>query len=309
MNYVLITGEDYQAFAERPHGLMEFGFEVPQLYTIVLPRLINLPILRTFLAPLYAGMQAGLSMVAFLNGAMLTHQLVECHSGFYLRVVWGGAAYLMEQIEQIASTQVLQLHQPSMIFANALLRRRRTTVYIPGGNTLIMSRKFTIYGHESDREIDHEVRRRFPDLTQVNFGIGPVHSSYFLMEPTLRPGWTVQLVLPILEDDATPVVLFQAVLPPYEGIGAIYAPTLINKHILILDTGLDIVCGPQGELCACYHNGRALTDASTNVADFDYLSCWLNDMESEARSTTDVTRTCDRGGSQLSMGNAARARS
>ena len=55
VNYVLITGEDYQAFAERPHGLMEFGFEVPQLYTTVLPRLINLPILRTFLAPLYAG--------------------------------------------------------------------------------------------------------------------------------------------------------------------------------------------------------------------------------------------------------------
>ena len=52
VNYVLITRDDFQAYARNPHGLMELGFRVPQLHTTVLPQLINMPTLRTFLAPL-----------------------------------------------------------------------------------------------------------------------------------------------------------------------------------------------------------------------------------------------------------------
>ena len=130
-----------------------------------------------------------------------------------------------------------------------------------------MSRKTIIIGPNTDRDIDLALRRRFLDLAQENFGIGPVHSSYYMMEPVIQPGWTVQLVIPILEDDDTPVVLFKAVLPPYEGLGAIYAPPVINKFILIMNTGLDIVCGPHDELCACYHNGLPLSDAQTDVSD------------------------------------------
>ena len=38
MNYVLITSDDFQAFARNPHGLMELGFRDPQLHTTVLPQ-------------------------------------------------------------------------------------------------------------------------------------------------------------------------------------------------------------------------------------------------------------------------------
>ena len=34
---------------------------------------------------------------------------------------------------------------------------------------------------------------------------------------------------------------------------------VISNYILIMDTGLDIVCGPRGELCACYHNGLVMS--------------------------------------------------
>ena len=51
MNYVLVTSDDFLAFARNPHGLMELGFRDPQLHTTVLPHLINMPTLRTFLAP------------------------------------------------------------------------------------------------------------------------------------------------------------------------------------------------------------------------------------------------------------------
>ena len=171
VNYVLITSEDFHAFARNPHGLMELGFRDPQLHTTVLPRLINLPILRTFLAPLWAGMQTSLTLHAFLNGIALAHQLVTCESGFYLRVTWQGSSYLVSQIEHMASSHTLQLHRPPTIFTGGYIHNRGTTVYIPGGNRLIFSRKITLIGPNSERDIEGALRRRFPDLAQDNFGL------------------------------------------------------------------------------------------------------------------------------------------
>ena len=198
-----------------------FGFQEPQLCTTVLPCLINLPILRTFLAPLWAGMQTGITVRAFLNGIALAHQLVTCESGFYLRVTLEGSSYLVSQIEHMASSHTLQLHRSPTIFTGGYIHNRGTTVFIPGGNTLIMSRKVTLIGPNSDRDIEGALRRRFPDLAQDNFGIGQVHSSYYLVEPVAHGGWSVQLVIPVEEDDDTPVVLFKAVRSTYEGLGAV----------------------------------------------------------------------------------------
>ena len=128
-------------------------------------------------------------------------------------------------------------------------------MYIPGGNRLIFSRKINLIGPNLQRDIEGALRGRFPDLAQDNFGTGLVHLSYYLTEPVADPGWEIRLVIPVVEDDITPVILFKAVLSTYEGLGAIYVPPTLNKHTLITETGLDIVCGPQGELCACYHNG------------------------------------------------------
>ena len=36
-----ISGEDFRAFANNPHGLMELGFEEPLLCTTVFPRLMS----------------------------------------------------------------------------------------------------------------------------------------------------------------------------------------------------------------------------------------------------------------------------
>ena len=246
VNYVLITRHDFQAFARNPHGLMELGFRSPQLHTTVLPHLINMPIIRTFLAPLWTGLRSGLTLRASLNGMALDHQLIAAESGFYLSVYWEGSPSLVSQIEHMAISHTQQLHRhPTIITGNL------------------------------QRDIEGALRARFPDLAQDNFGTGLVHLSYYLTEPVADPGWEIRLVIPVVEDDITPVILFKAVLSTYEGLGAIYVPPTLNKHILITETGLDIVCGPQGELCACYHNGFRLGFIQLEIADLDFISCWL----------------------------------
>ena len=158
----------------------------------VLPCLINLPILRTFLAPLWAGMQTGITARAFLNGIALAHHLVTCESGFYLRVTLEGSSYLVSQIEHMARSHTLQLHRSPMIFTGGYIHNRGTTVFIPGGHTLIMSRKITLVGPNSDRDIDGALRRRFPDLALSTFS--EAESTSKGIENACRHGMSTELV-------------------------------------------------------------------------------------------------------------------
>ena len=201
-----------------------------------------------------------------------------------------------------------QLHRHPTIFTGGYIHNRGTTVYVPGGNRLIFSRKITLIGPNSERDIEDALRGRFPDLVQDNFGIFQVHLSYYLTEPVADPGWSIQLLIPIVEDDDTPVVLFKAVLSTYEGLGAIYVPSALNKKILIMETGLDIVCGPQGELCACYHNGFHLGSAHLEVADLDFISCWLAE-EDTSTGASEVRAMACHGSNQPRLGSRAWARS
>ena len=308
----VITRHDFKAYARNPHGLMELGFRDPQLHTTVLPQLLNLPLLRTFLAPLLEGIQTRLTLRASLNGIALDHRLVGVESGFYLSVNWAGSPHLVSQIEHMAISHTQQLHRhPTILtggYINSYVRQTRgTTVYIPGGNRLIFSRKINLIGPNLARDIEGALRRRFQDLTQDNFDIGLVHLSYNLTEPVADPSWDIRLVIPVVEDDITPVVLFKAVLTTYEGQGAIYVPPSLNKQILLAETGLDIVCGPQGELCACYHNGFQLGFTRLEVADLDFISCWL--VEENPADASEVRTMACAGRNQPMRSSRAWARS
>ena len=68
-----------------------------------------------------------------------------------------------------------------------------------------------------------------------------------------------------------------------------------DRYILITDTGLDIVYGPHGELCACYHNDLPMSDAQTDVSDLDFLSFWLNEEKSVSSASDVLVGTCDVG--------------
>ena len=47
-------------------------------------------------------------------------------------------------------------------------------------------------------------------------------------------------------------------------------------QVIRLSPGINIVCGPSGELCLCYLNGWELNDAQeVRVHDGDFIICWL----------------------------------
>ena len=310
-NYVLITRHDFETYDRNPHGLMELSFREPQLHTTVLPQMLNLPILRSFLAPLLGGIQTRLTLRASLNGITLDHRLIGVERGFYLLVNWLGNPHQVSQIEHVAISHTQQLHRHPTILTgghiNSYVQQTRgTTVYIPGGNRLAFSRKINLIGPTLARDLDGALRARFQDLAQDNFHFGLVHLSYYLTEPVVDPSWEIRLLIPVVEDDITPVVLFKAVLSTYEGLGAIYVPPFLNKQTLLSETGLDIVCGPQGELCACYHNGYQLGSTRQEVADRDFISCWM--VEENPADASEVRTMACAGGNQPMRSSRAWAR-
>ena len=237
-NYVLITRHDFETYDRNPHGLMELSFREPQLHTTVLPQMLNLPVLRSFLAPLMGGIQTRLTLRASLNGITLDHRLIGVERGFYLLVNWLGNPYQVSQIEHVAISHTQQLHRHPTILTgghiNSYVQQTGgTTVYIPGGNRLAFSRKINLIGPTLARDLDGALRARFQDLAQDNFHFGLVHLSYYLTEPVVDPSWEIRLLIPVVEDDITPVVLFKAVLSTYEGLGAIYVPPFLNKPTLL----------------------------------------------------------------------------
>ena len=148
-NYVLITRHDFETYDRNPHGLMELSFREPQLHTTVLPQMLNLPILRSFLAPLLGGIQTRLTLRASLNGITLDHRLIGVERGFYLLVNWLGNPHQVSQIEHVAISHTQQLHRHPTILTgghiNSYVQQTRgTTVYIPGGNRLAFSRKINL---------------------------------------------------------------------------------------------------------------------------------------------------------------------
>ena len=133
-------------------------------------------------------------------------------------------------------------------------------------------------------EIIQGIGRRFPDLTTDNIGLAEVHPSIHTINPVAHPGTLCFVVTP-LEEDHQVYIALELHLPPYHRIGSISVQPRLSKLRLIAQTGIQIVCGPIGELCLCYLNGWELNTAQDERAyDGDFVICWLDqDGESSAR--------------------------
>ena len=86
--------------------------------------------------------------------------------------------------------------------------------------------------------------KRFPDLMTVNFDLVKVHNSVSMLDPVVNHAKVHYVLASIEEDPVEAVVVLKLDLPPYVDIGAIFVPQTLTKSRLIIQTGIDIVCGP-----------------------------------------------------------------
>ena len=132
------------------------------------------------------------------------------------------------------------------------------------------------------------LRRRFPDLASENFGLVKVHPSMQAMDPVVNLAKQRYVVVPA-EEDLHIYVVLKLDLHPYHAVGAIIVPPVLHKERLVARTGMNLVCGPTGELCICYHNGWELLSAEeATMHDGDFIVCWLdnNPKTSTRRGTS-----------------------
>ena len=203
--------------------------------------------------------------MGLLNGDRLNRRLVRCDAGFFIHVLFFASPSLWSELYQSAPLLADTLHTVEVY--PVCERTRRSIVFIAGGYSLILSRRYETVDLHSRSELIGGVQRRFPDLARENIGLVDVHPSMQAMDPIANLEIMRYVVVPV-EEDYQVYIALELNLPPYHEIGSISVPPFLHKARLISQTGINLVCGPSGELCICYHNGWELQGAKeTNVRD------------------------------------------
>ena len=195
-----------------------------------------------------------------------------------MQIHFEASPILLSELLEAAPAHALALHISPLLSCGQGVRW--AVAHVPGGDTLIASRRYESVDVDSYHVLDAGLRHRFPDLAMEHFGLFVVHASARWHEPVpVRHKQTYVLVY-LGDEFHDAVVRLKLVLPPYEGVGAVFVPRVLNKVMLVMQTGIGLVCGQDGELCACYHNGRELVaDATRDVDDADFLVCWEEPTE------------------------------
>ena len=186
--YVLIHSDDYWAFNQRPHGLVELVLGNRDLsFPCVLPQMINFPVFQAFLAPLLPRELTCLTLHVWHNGDALDYRLVNCFDGFFVQVTVEINSILMDNIFLAAPLIIPQMHIDQLVWPDPQLLQ--VTAYVPGGDTLISSRSITII-QRRDRAyavLDTVLRQRLPDMMYVGFLLLTAHPSSKWFDPTFCP--------------------------------------------------------------------------------------------------------------------------
>ena len=264
-NYVLVQEDDFLAADMRPHGLVElvFGEDLVVFPTFV-PRWINLPILRSFLAPMVSRTHFGITMYGSYNGDRIGHRLIRCESGFFIRIHILTTPFLLGELYHSAPLHAATLH--TVTEYPSAHDVRWSIVYIAGGYTLISSRIYERMDVHCKEILKGCIHQRFPDVVELNFDLVKVHWSISAIEPVVNHARNHYILAIIEEEPEESIVVLKLDLPPYVDIGAIFVPLTLTKRRLITQTGIDMVCGPEGEVCVCYHNGYELLDGEETTA-------------------------------------------
>ena len=275
--YVLIHSDDYWAFNQRPHGLVELVLGNRDLsFPCVLPQMIHFPVFQVFLAPLLPRELTCLTLHVWHNGDALDYRLVNCFDGFFVQVTVEINSILMDNIFLAAPLIIPQMHIDQLVWPDPQLLQ--VTAYVPGGDTLISSRSITII-QRRDRAyavLDTVLRQRLPDMMYVGFLLLTAHPSSKWFDPTFCPQREKVVVVysdELLQGAAS--VLLRLSLSPHDAEGAIYVRRRLRLRYLIRQLGLSPLCGEDGGNCLCYINSLELTnEREMAVDDAAFIHCW-----------------------------------
>ncbi len=130
--YVLILADDYWAFNQRPHGLVELVVGDRDVsFPCVLPQMINFPIVQAFLAPIIPRELACLTLHVWHNGAALDYRLVNCFDGFFVQVTVEVSRILMDNIILAAPLITPQMHIDQLVLLDP--QSLQITAFVHGG--------------------------------------------------------------------------------------------------------------------------------------------------------------------------------
>ena len=260
----------------RSSRLLELVFgEDLILFSTFFPRGVNLSILWSFLEPILPRTHFGVDVRGWYNGGEIGSRPIQCENGFFMQIRFLSTPFLLSELYRSAPMHVACLH-PVTDYPRTY-DVQWSVVYIAGGHTLISSRVYERVDVHGQAALIRGLHQRYPDLVDDNSYLVKVHWSICSLEPVVNHA-KERYVLAVLEEDLVePTVVSKVDLPPYVDIGAIRVPQTLTKRRLILQTGLDLVCGPGGEICACYHNGYELLSGEMVTADDgDFFACWLD---------------------------------
>ena len=155
---------------------------------------------------------------------------------------------------------------------------RRSIIFIPGGYTLISSRKYERTDAHPEIILKGDIRGKFLDMANDNVYLVNVHWSISATDPVVDHARFYYVVVIDQEEQVESSVVLQLDLYPYVEIGAIHVALVLTKRRLVMQTGVDLVCGLTGELCVCYRNGQELShESEVYTCDGDFFVCWFND--------------------------------
>ena len=137
--YILIQADDYWAFNQRPHGIVELVLGDRDIsFPSILPQMINFPIVQAFLAPLVPGGLDSVTVNVWFNGEALDFRLVNCFDGFTVSC----CRTLLDNIITDAPLIIPQLHIDPLALPDSQFLQ--VAAFVPGGDTLISSRSVSI---------------------------------------------------------------------------------------------------------------------------------------------------------------------
>ena len=214
--YVLIHADDYWAFDQRPHGLVQLVLgDLEMSFPCILPQMINFPTVQAFLSPLVPGNLDCVEMQMWHNGNALDFASVNCVDGFFVQVTVTSGRAILDNIVAAAPILVPQLHVDRVVLPDP--QYLQVTAYVPGGDTLISSRSASV-ADRRDRVfavLQTVLRQRFPDMSHVGFSVLKVHPSSSMLDPILRS--QKEKVVAVYTDDVlrlNAVVLLHLRFPP-----------------------------------------------------------------------------------------------